>query len=243
MITFDFAENIEAIRVIEGLDLTELLKVQKYETPRSPQLAGKAKGNFPSFIRKTDQERIQNVYGDLARAYKDTPFDRTLKLDGSSMTVYLKDDVFGVCSRNLDLQETEDNTFWQVARKYEMEESLRSLGRNIALQGELMGPGVQGNREGFKEHKFFLFDVWDIDKQVYESPFEMIDTYYDLGAKFDMVPTLGEAYPFQVTLDELIGFADIKSINHPIGEGVVYRATDGSTSFKVINNKFLLAEK
>lgn len=41
----------------EGADLTEFLEVQKYEPPVPTQLAGNAKGNFPSFIRKTDQER------------------------------------------------------------------------------------------------------------------------------------------------------------------------------------------
>lgn len=230
----------------EGADATDFIGVKKWEVPLSPQLAGKAKGNFPSFIRKTDQERIQNCYNDLVKTYRNMFFEATLKLDGSSMTVYLNDGVFGVCSRNLDLQETEDNTFWKVARKLNLEQALRSYGRNIALQGELMGPGIQGNRENLPDHDFYLFDVWDIDGQCYIPSWKLpkiaLDLY-EFGSSVKTVPILGGWYPLALSLEQLIKKSDIKSLNHPVAEGIVYRAMDGSTSFKVINNKFLLEEK
>jgi RNA ligase (TIGR02306 family) len=247
-----YANDMEVNYVVEGDDLTERLGVQKYEAPLSPQLAGKAKGNFPSFIRKTDQERIQNIYNDLVKTHKDVKFQGTMKLDGSSMTVYLYNNgslaepIFGVCSRNLDLQETDDNTFWQVARNLRIEGALRKIGRNIALQGELMGPGVQGNREGFKEHRFFLFDVWDIDNQKYLSCDEMVDVSIAMGlngSPMDRVARVSSGYPLQLSLDELIEASNINSYKHPVAEGIVYRSLDGSTSFKVINQQFLLNEK
>lgn len=43
-----------------GFDLTVLLGISKYEPPIPAQLAGIMKGIFPIFIRKTDEERIQN---------------------------------------------------------------------------------------------------------------------------------------------------------------------------------------
>jgi RNA ligase (TIGR02306 family) len=45
----------------EGEDLTEILGVEKYEKPIPSNLQGKVRGNFPSFIPKTDQERVQNL--------------------------------------------------------------------------------------------------------------------------------------------------------------------------------------
>jgi RNA ligase (TIGR02306 family) len=234
------------IPVDVGDDLTNLIGVQKWEAPISPQLAGVAKGNFPTFIRKTDQERIQNCYSDLVKTHKDVAFEATLKLDGSSMTVYFNDGQFGVCSRNLELKETEDNTFWKVARKLNLEAAMRSYGKNIALQGELMGPGVQGNREALKEHNFYLFDVWNIDEQCYKSSIEKHDVWvdlYDHGTTISRVPFLGVKVPLTVSLEELIAESDIKSVNHHVAEGIVYRTMDGSVSFKVINNKFLLQEK
>jgi len=245
----EMIQDLKAINwgmIQEGFDLTEYLDIKKWGAPLSPQLAGKAKGNFPSFIRKTDQERIQNCYDDLVKTHRDVLFEATLKLDGSSMTVYLNDGVFGVCSRNLDLLETEDNTFWKVARKLNLEQSLRSYGRNTALQGELMGPGIQGNREKLPDHDFYLFDVWDIDQQYYIPSWKLPEIaldLYEFGSVIKTVPYIGSSYPLAVSLEQLIEKSDIKSLNHLVAEGVVYRAMDGSTSFKVINNKFLLEEK
>ena len=230
----------------EGHDLTEELGVKKWEVPLSPQLAGVAKGNFPEFIRKTDQERIQNCYDKFVRTHKDVTFEATMKLDGSSMTVYFNDGQFGVCSRNLELKETEDNTFWKVARKLNLEAAMRSYGKNIALQGELMGPGIQGNHEGLPDHDFYLFDVWNIDEMEYMSPMETDDVCSDLedfGAKMSKVPFLGVDVPLSLSLEQLIAASEIKSLNHDVAEGIVYRSMDGSVSFKVINNKFLLQEK
>ena len=235
-----------SVKYIEGEDVTDFIGVKKWEAPLPAQLAGVARGNFPSFIRKTDQERIQNCYGDLVKTHKDVQFEATLKLDGSSMTVYLNDGQFGVCSRNLDLKETEDNTFWKVARKLKLEEALRSYDKNIALQGELMGPGVQGNREQLPDHDFYLFDIWNIEQQCYLSPMEMSDVVYDLesyGLDIKTVPSLGQCVPLGLTLDQLIEHSDIRSLNHSVAEGIVYRSMTDGVSFKVINNKFLLQEK
>lgn len=258
----------------EGADLTEWLGVKKYEKPLDPRLAGRARGNFPSFIRKTDQERVQNLFGKL-KGHKseynpDTGevtytgeynFDQngrweaTLKLDGSSMTAYLygapdEEKRFGVCSRNLDLEETDDNTFWQVARKQNMEDVLRKIGRNLAIQGELMGPGVQDNREGLPEHRFFLFDIWDIDEQRYLWPAERLALFTEYMEEwFHHAPILGSVSLDQFeNVADVLAFADRKSLKHDIAEGVVFKAFSDLphqqiTSFKAINNKFLLKEK
>lgn len=236
-----------SVKHLEGEDVTEFLGVQKWELPLSPQLAGKAKGNFPSFLKKTDQERIQNCYKQMQRDHANKLFEATLKLDGSSMTVYLKDGVFGVCSRNLDLQETEDNTFWKVARKNKFEEMLRAYGKNVAIQGELMGPGIQGNRENLPDHEFFLFDVWNIDTHEYYTTMERLDFVEDcrdLGFTIRVVPYLGLHAIMTHTLDGILAMSEVESIMHPVAEGIVYRCyEDGSVSFKAINNKFLLQEK
>lgn len=229
----------------EGTDLTSFLGIKKYEKPLSPQLGGVAKGNFPSFLRKTDQERVQNLFDELKQLDQDDEWEATLKLDGSSMTVYLNNGEFGVCSRNLDLKETAENTFWQVARKLELEDAMRAVGKNFALQGELMGPGVQGNRENLPEHNFYLFDVWDIDEQRYLGSEEKI--------KFILFGGLGSIKPVPIidyvklnefdSVDAFLKYADISSLNHPVAEGVVFKHQSGEHSFKVINNRFLLNEK
>jgi hypothetical protein len=53
----------------EGVDYAEVLGVKKWEPPLPAQLAGQAEGLFPSFIRKTDQERC--VSGDTMVSTED----------------------------------------------------------------------------------------------------------------------------------------------------------------------------
>lgn len=237
-------------------DYAEWLGVVKYEPPIPVQLRGQVKGYFPTFLRKTDQERIQNITSD-----KDMTglFEVSLKLDGSSMTVYHKDGVCGVCSRNLELKlEDTNNTFVATALKLDLINKLKELKLNIAVQGELMGPGIQGNREGFKEHRFFVFDIWDIDSQRFLTPAEryyLVDTL-----TLEHVPVLrlceaDEPTTFRLHDDNgLLSFEDtrdfwiqetckVKSINNPVGEGIVFKRYDGRFSFKIISNKFLLGEK
>lgn len=233
----------------EGDDLTEVLGIKKWETPLHPSLSGKARGNFPEFIRKTDQERVQNIFKYLHQYKKNNHlYEMTLKLDGSSATIYCKSGYVGVCSRNLDLTDTEENAFWKVARHTNLISALESYGRNIAIQGELMGPGIQNNCEGLKTLQLYVFDIFDIDAQEYMDFNQKRSTIADLRslrATFEEAPHITSINLNDIeTIDQLLEMADRPSINHPIAEGVVFKSMTGPRhSFKVINNKFLLKEK
>lgn len=234
----------------EGTDVTELLGIQKYEKPIPAQLQGKARGLFPAFLRKTDQERVQNILSDLIRhPGMDADWEVTLKLDGSSMTVYNSGESVGVCSRNLDLHETEDNAFWQVARKKRLIEQMEKF-PGYAIQGELMGPGVQGNRENLKELNFYLYDVWSIKDQRYLGKYERWDFLNHNDFEVEDVPyiestTLAELDKLEgnTLMEKILFYADRPSMHHSIAEGVVFKLHNGSMSFKAISNRFLLKEK
>jgi hypothetical protein len=131
----------------------------KWEPPVPAELAGIAKGLFPSFLKKTDEERIQNLASEYEEL-KEQEYYVTEKLDGSSATYYYKDGEFGVCSRNLELLETEGNTFWKVAREMNLEEKMKSLNRNLCFQGELIGESVQGNPYKIKGQTVKFFNVY-----------------------------------------------------------------------------------
>lgn len=240
--------------VSEGQDVTGLLNIQKWERPMSPQLAGLARGNFPDFITKTDQERIQNCW-DEAKSH-DELFEITMKLDGSSMTVYYRDGEVGVCSRNLDLKLDEDNAenaFVKTATELGLIDSLKMIGRNMAIQGELMGPKIQGNPEGFTEFHFFLFDVFDIDRGVYMRPHDRYEFHQQLikgmnesqAHRYNHVPiiSLGEYLRNFHTLDQMLEYAEGRSINADVREGIVFKSHGSRYSFKVISNQFLLNEE
>lgn len=229
-----YLENVD-----EGQDVTEILGITKYEPPVPAQLVGVAKGSFPAFLKKTDEERIQN----LSKEYQDylisgKHFYATEKLDGSSATFYLRDGEFGVCSRNLELTESDSNAFWKVARELDLAEKLKTLPFNACLQGELVGGNIQGNPYKLGKLNVFFFNLFNIDK--YETvPVELL-FHFCASVGLSTVPKFGIALP--KTVDDLLLLAEGKSVINPEveREGLVIRSTDSKISFKVISNRWLL---
>ena len=248
----------------EGDDLTEYIGVKKWETPIPAQLAGKVKGNFPSFIPKTDSERAQNLLKDIEKMLVE-PFEVTTKLDGSSMTVYCRANPnlsgceIGVCSRNLDIIEDESNSFWKVARKNRVIEVLEKLNRDsgaqLAFQGELVGPGVQKNKEKLTELGFYIFNIYDIAAKKYLSPKVResliigVEGLYDI--KLNHVPIISTGMSLvdilgnPETREELMHNLIVKSRGPMMNgsgyrEGIVFKHLNSDFNFKVINPDFLL---
>jgi len=232
----------------EGADVSEYLGVIKWERPMNAQLAGMAKGNFPSLIPKTDQERCQNLVKEIDQAITDElQFEVTEKLEGSSMTVYLIDGVFGVCSRNLDLKEEGGTTFWEVARRDGIEEKMRTVvGTDFAIQGELIGPGIQGNIYKLSKPEFRVFDVYNISGGFYVTPNKRQTLITMMGLLH--VPVMVKDYELAGAggIEGLLSFAEAKSvmgdITGPEREGIVFKEINGGMTFKVISNKYLLGE-
>lgn len=222
-------------------DVTDVLGVIKYEAPIPANLAGVVKGNFPSFIKKTDEERVQNFTRDW-NSFRKFRYFVTEKLDGTSFTCYLRDGDFGVCTRNLDILKDENQTHWKVAIENKLEEKLISINRNLAIQGEIIGEGVQGNPYNIKGHKLFVFNIFDIDKFEYLSKSEKMDIVKLL--KLEVVPVIEVDTELPENIDEIIKLADGKSVlnNKFNREGLVWVAIDSNEriSFKTISNLFLL---
>ena len=236
--------NIESM-LFEGLDVSLPLNIQKYEAPIAANLAGTVRGNFPSRIPKTDQERIQNLPKEF-EFWKEKKFTWTVseKCEGSSHTAYIFDGEFGVCSRNLDLKEDENNVLWKTAIRHDLKNKLITLNRNLAIQSEILGPGIQGNIYQLKNHMLAVFDIFDIDKQEYLYPAEKKLLIEQLG--LTSVPILNSSYSLtDKTVDELLMFAEGKSVMGLIGcerEGLVFNCNECHASFKVVSNRYLLKQ-
>lgn len=235
------ADGVKFTCWMPGDDVTAILRIQKYEKPLSPQLAGLAKGNFPSFLKKTDQERIQNLTKEFEQwKSMGLTFEVTEKLDGSSMTVFFKDGVMGVCSRNLELIEDDNNTFWKVAKQAFPPGAITD-GANVVFQGELIGPGIQGNPYNLTEHAMFLFDVADMDATYMDANFRYI-LYSAIQTKLDHVPTISTRTKLPNTIAEVLAMSDgISALANVPREGLVWKCEqEPSISFKAISNKWLL---
>jgi RNA ligase (TIGR02306 family) len=243
----------EILNPTENEDISELLGVEKWERPIPTQLQGAAKGNFPYFIRKTDQERAQNLSRELFdnkhKGYHGHEnFEITLKLDGTSFTGYYFNGSLGVCSRNLELKlDNENNAYVRKFFASGLDKALEKLNANIAIQGELCGEGIQGNREGLVGTELFVFDVWLIDEQRYAKPHERLVVLKKLNEfGFDAlhVPFVEQFIGLPANnMVDLLAHADGESLSNKVREGLVYKSYDSDFTFKTISNKFLLGEK
>lgn len=231
--------------VEEGMDVSDVLGIIKWEKPMNAQLAGMAKGNFPTLIPKTDQERIQNLKKEIAGAVESgLQFEITEKLEGSSMTCYLIDGVFGVCSRNLDLKEEGGTTFWEVARRDGIEDKMRIAGmNNFAIQGELIGPGIQGNIYKLNKPVFMVFDVYNINAGSYLTPHDRRALIRVLDIPHAPVLLVDKDLGVG-SIDEILQWAEGESkLGKTEREGIVFKEVNGGMTFKAISNKYLLGEK
>jgi RNA ligase (TIGR02306 family) len=243
----------EGFKIEEDADCTEILGITKYEPAIPACLSGKVKGKFPSFIPKTDETRVQ-VLQKLLDKYKGEKCYITEKLDGSSATYFIKDGEFGVCSRNLELLEDGENSFWKVARQLNIEEKLRTLNRNIAIQGELLGEGIQSNKLKIKGQTVMFFNAFDINKFEYLNFFE----FNEILSKLELqpVPIVALDYELENDINAIVNMATIKSniCKDVWAEGIVIRPytekidlllsnenfNNGRVSFKAINPEFLI---
>jgi len=235
----------------EGADVTDLLGIMKWEPPLSISNSGRVKGGFPGFLPKTDETRVQVLEPVLTR-HRGKTFYVTEKLDGMSFTAFLRQGVYGICSRNLLMDETdESNVMVRVARGVKLEEKLRTarerLGHDLAIQAEVIGPGIQKNKYAMAATTLRVFNVLNVDTfRLLDHP-DALALVAELG--LDGVPQLGTII-LDHSIDELIAFSEGTSVLNPKvqREGVVLRPlveendedVGGRLSFKAINPKFLL---
>jgi RNA ligase (TIGR02306 family) len=230
--------------LVVGSDVTDALGIQKYEAPIPAQLAGEVRGAFPSYIPRTDQERVQNLSMEIAQwCAEGKTFEISEKLEGSSMTVYSTTNDEGVCSRNLDLKESVSNTLWKVVKRDQLLDKIAGL--NIALQGELVGEGIQGNIYQLRGQHFYVFDIYDIAAGRYYTPSER--RLFCKTTQIQHVPVLTGCADKDLgtgSIQDILDWAEGKSALNTATEreGIVFKCNqDPDVSFKAISNKYLIS--
>jgi RNA ligase (TIGR02306 family) len=224
-----------------GEDITEEMGVEKYEKPidfGNPLIPA---GDFPSFLRKTDEVLAQKVPW-MLEWMQGKRVGITLKLDGTSLTAFNHNGRFGVCSRNLELKEA-DNAYWRAVKQSGLPDM---LAEGYAIQAELCGPGIQKNPLGLADQRLFAFDFYDIDGNEYLNP-AFNESLKDVLKGF-IVPRVVMFDSFNLNLDQLQELASGQTYpNCNAAKGIVVRTLDepwcidpesGASvraSFKVLN--------
>ena len=262
--------------------------------PGSKGPSRKVGKSFPAYVIKTDETRIQSI-PHILEEIKGVPLYISMKIDGTSGTFAYKDGKIDVCSRTVSRPDPqyqslwmklkrwyeikilnrkytipEDCVYWNAARKYSIIEILKQqgrMGRNLAIQGEIAGPNIQGNKLKLQDQQLFVFNVFDIDKQEYFSVADFFDFCKQYGLQ--TVPVLhtnwfaekkvvtgnqADGMTFSYEPYTIEDFLELAKGLYPSGyprEGIVIRpmveqysqALRGRMSFKAINNEFLLLKE
>lgn len=229
----------------EGEDVTERLGVVKYEPPIPTQFG--VKGEFPWFVSKTDAERVQNLVEELKTHSNRTAYV-TEKLDGSSITVFCRfhesEWHTGVCSRNLELDLAFDNVYTVTVKKLGVIEKLQAFcaahNIDLALQGELVGAGVQGNKYKLPTTDIRFFNVLDVRSRNKLPLADFVATIAELDLQ--TVPVLQTDYVLHTDIERYLAEAEGKSVlnDKTEREGIIFRTLNGDFDFKAISNRFLL---
>lgn len=246
--SFGIVESLSILpsdtELTEGFEVSDVLNIVKYEPPVPQDLA--AKGNLPFGLTRTDEERYQNI--------RDLPFgdivDVSLKVDGSSLTVYCKkveglfDYATGITSRSLELKSECENKYTAVVKKHNLIDKLKSYCEkyrvNLALRGELYGGGIQNfanNPHAKLPLGFALFNVFNLDTLKYEG-IDSIHYYEKVASELNIetVPMVEKGVELTPTLIKKYD-TDLTTINGNPFEGVVIKLKDGR-SFKVISKDY-----
>ena len=269
----------KSLKVVNGIDVTDILEITKYEPVDTSEFEIDVKNSkkrflerlplmryswyrnlinfkrrdnsFPSFISKTDEERIQNC-PDILK--ENTTWAATEKIDGQSGTFavvkhrkfILNNYEFIVCSRNLRRPYPDDSSYWSVARKYNIKHKLikylkkhRSL-KWVAIQGECVGPKIQGNKYHVKENDLFVFNFITSSHGRLSSYHAQAIVENELHMKF--VPLLGLYTLKDKSVDDVLNMANgaSKLLCDTPREGLVFRSAGGEKSFKAVSPEFLV---
>lgn len=220
----------------------------RYKIFRDLFLSKKENKGFPNFISKTDEVRCQNIPHILKN--KDIKYIVREKIDGSSITVFLKKNKkrwyqkqtfdFGVCSRNLRIWKEDDGNYWAIVKKYNLQNVLKGLiGNNdfVAIQGEVIAHDIQNNKYKVKDVDLFVFNFIYPNGRIECLEGERILKRY--GLKW--CPLIKINYILPDTINELLNYSTDKSaLSDTLREGIVLRNYEKNISFKVVSPEFLI---
>ena len=208
--------------------------------------------NWPNWVTKTDEERVQNMPWILEQK---GPWIVTEKIDGTSTTfsmrrgkgLFKKDELY-ICSRNVVFDNPnkscyyDTNVYVEMAEKYHIESVLTKMLEElnvdwVTIQGETYGNKIQNRDYNMSGHDFRAFNL--VTPTGRWGSVEAKEYLKSFGIPF--VPILDTNYMLPDTVEELLEYSNGTSVIDGFErEGVVLRTKDGKQSFKAVSNEFLL---
>jgi len=238
------------VDTVEDMDVTDILGVTQYVAPENTSLEGIALGDLGSVgVLISDEERCENII-DRYEKLRQFRYVKSEKLEGTSILFYIKNNEFGVCGRNINYKRPEGNervnSFWSTAIKMGIEAKMRKYGidngiPNFAIQGELVGEGIQGNIYKLIGKTVRFYNAYDIDSSQYYEYLVFIDMIKEMG--LETVPILDLNFELPENPDDLLIAADnARTVfgNNPnqLAEGHVFVAIGDVRKNRILRSTF-----
>lgn len=231
-IVFPLSILPKGTKIVEGLDVSEILGVVKYdpEAMKEVQVLKEQKHGalfhylcrfrwfryfaigkkrtavvpYPSTVKKSDEENIEKMFNHLQAQHPVARWVCTEKMEGQSGTwmLYGKRRKYLVYSRNTARNPNGDGNWERLGRALDLEKILRSESTNYAIQGEICGPGIQRNIYGFPEHRLFVFKITNTDNGYVLPHKDMVA--FCARHNLQTVPVLAEDIPLPQTLKKIL---------------------------------------
>jgi len=189
-IVFPLSILPKSVKIEEGRNVAKELEIVRYDPeeirenrmihnskPKNPlmrfkwfrKLRNKYFGktsSYPSTVKKSDETNIQKLFNAYKENYNDVKFYATEKVEGQAATYVLKRGRFHVYSHNKSVRNDGKNNWSATAKLYDIEKKLRQYKRKhgveLAIQGEIAGPGIQKNIYGFDTFRFFVYKITNV---------------------------------------------------------------------------------
>ncbi|KAI8625962.1 RNA ligase, DRB0094 family [Xylariaceae sp. FL1651] len=246
----------EAERILMTKSFADSLGIKKYVPLGTYARSTNSLGRPPVFIQQPGSNRVQdicNLFRDMGHLF----FQVTEKLDGVPMSVYMvqpdsqwwsglpilpgagsiyknMSTRVGVCGRWEDYGEDDNCEFWKAAKSQGIIDGIK----------QLCGSSILSNSMGFPsgKHHFYVFDIYDIDKQAYLRPKTVVRSCME--AHWDHVPIILhhiKLSTFAKDIEDLLKKAEGNGVLGQMREGLVFKSLEGRHTFKAISNPWLLA--
>ena len=197
----------------------------------------------PDYVRVTVLDHLEE-HPEYFETLRQVSFDVTEKEDGLNLAIYcsrLQDPrrPIHLCVGGQEIRFSDRSYFWRMMLSLGIAERVLDSGRNLVLEGVVVGPGFRhGWEDGYRRDIFRVFDVFDLDDDRRMSAGERRDFCTGLG-----IPTVREVladcrlFDRFPTMKSLVGLASGMTTRSLPRHGIVARSRDDSVSawFDVTN--------
>lgn len=201
-----------------GTDITEAVGVVKWEPPLPT--GTNIVGPFDTrFAPKTDAVRIQSI-ADKWDLIKAVEWEPTVKVDGTSQTLVNDGGALRIFGRNWEL--APDSAGMKIAERAGLTEAVQP---GMAIQFELVGPGIQANRLKLQTQRAIVFAVW-------QDGVKLARSAWPEAALANSTPVLGDEWQLQGDLDTMLDkVSNLRGsvTKDVLDEGVVWHPVDPAT--------------